>query len=100
MLGDFRTLRWGLFEYRVPQGARVEVWDSGIKAHAIAEDTPEAVAERYGVPTWVVAQLNKLVLDEPIGSGKDIVVPRMVFAPTTASLPKTPVASADRAIRR
>jgi len=64
-------------EYRVPQGARVEVWDSGIKAHAIAEDTPEAVAERYGVPTWVVAQLNKLVLDEPIGSGKDIVVPRI-----------------------
>ena len=51
MLGDFRTLHWGLFEYRVPQGARVEVWDSGIKAHAIAEDTPEAVAERYGVPT-------------------------------------------------
>jgi pimeloyl-ACP methyl ester carboxylesterase len=87
-------------EYRVPQGARVEVWDSGIKVQASAEDTPEAVAERYGVPTWVVAQLNKLVLEEPVGSDQTLVVPRMVFAPATASLPKTPVASADRTIRR
>jgi hypothetical protein len=87
-------------EYRVPQGARIEVWDSGMHIRAGVGDTPETVAERYGVPIWVVAQLNKLVLDEPIGSAKDLVVPRMVFAPTTASLPKTPVASADQGIRR
>jgi LysM domain len=86
-------------EYRVPPGARVEVWDSGIKVRASAGDTPESLAERYGVPTWVVAQLNKLVLEEPIEPGKDLVVPRMIFAPTTASLPKTPLASADLARR-
>ena len=75
-------------EYRVPQGARVEVWDSGVKVDVSAEDTPKAVAERYAVPTWVVAQLNKLVLEEPIGSDRTLVVPRMIFTPGMASLPK------------
>jgi hypothetical protein len=73
------------------------VWDSGIKVHASAEDTPEAVAERYGVPTWVVAQLNKLVLEEPVGSDQTLVVPRMIFAPTMANLPKARSRSADNA---
>jgi hypothetical protein len=82
-------------EYRVPAGAHVDVWDSGVQVRTSAGDTPESVAERYGVPTWVVAQLNKLVLEEPIEPGTTLVVPRMIFSPTTASLPKSPVASAD-----
>jgi pimeloyl-ACP methyl ester carboxylesterase len=82
-------------EYRVPAGARVDVWDSGVEIKAGSQDTPESVAERYGVPTWVIAQLNKLVLDEPVASGRTLVVPRMIFAPTLASLPRARSRSAD-----
>jgi hypothetical protein len=41
------------------------------------------------------AQLNKLVLDEPVASGRTLVVPRMIFAPTLASLPRARSRSAD-----
>ncbi len=67
-------------EYRVPAGAPIEVWDSGMQVAAAADDTADTVARRYGVPAWVVSQLNNVEADERIGSGRNLVVPRMAYA--------------------
>jgi hypothetical protein len=80
-------------EYRVPAGAPIEVWDSGVEIRAVAEDRADSIADRYGVPTWVVSQLNRLPPEERIEAGRTLVVPRMVFAPATVSLAKAPVLS-------
>jgi hypothetical protein len=68
-------------EYRVPAGAPIEVWDSGMQVSAGADDTPDTVGRRYGVPAWVVAQLNKISAEERIGAGRTLIVPRMAYAP-------------------
>jgi hypothetical protein len=80
-------------EYRVPAGAPIEVWDSGVEIRAEAGDKADLVADRYGVPAWVVSQLNRLAPDAPIERGRTLVVPRMIFAPTTVSLAKASIFS-------
>jgi hypothetical protein len=80
-------------EYRVPAGAPIEVWDSGVEIRAAAEDRPDSIADRYGVPAWVVSQLNRLPPDEPIEAGRTLVVPRMLFAPATVSMAKPAIFS-------
>ncbi len=67
-------------EYRVPAGAPIEVWDGGMQVAAAADDTADTVARRYGVPAWVVTQLNNIGADEHIGSARTLVVPRMAYA--------------------
>jgi len=48
------------------------------------------VARRYGVPAWVVAQLNNVPADQRIGANRTLVVPRM--ANTSAAWADTFVA--------
>ncbi len=66
-----------MLEYRVPAGAPIEVWDGGMQVAAGADDTADMVARRYGVPAWVVAQLNSVPADQRIGANRTLVVPRM-----------------------
>ena len=42
-------------------------------------------ARRYGVPAWVVAQLNKVSAEERIAAGRTLIVPRMAYAPGTGT---------------
>jgi pimeloyl-ACP methyl ester carboxylesterase len=72
-------------EYRVPAGAPIEVWDSGMQVSASADDTADTVGRRYGVPAWVVAQLNKVSAEERIAAGRTLIVPRMAYAPGTGT---------------
>jgi len=72
-------------EYRVPAGAPIEVWDSGMQVSAGPEDTADTVGRRYGVPAWVVAQLNKVSAEEHIAAGRSLIVPRMAYAPGTGT---------------
>jgi hypothetical protein len=69
-----------MIEYRVPAGAPIEVWDGAMQVAAGSDDTADTVARRYGVPAWVVAQLNNVAADERIGSSRTLVVPRMAYA--------------------
>ena len=55
-----------------------------------ADDTADTVARRYGVPGWVVAQLNNVPVDQRIGADRTLVVPRM--ANTSAAWADTFVA--------
>jgi hypothetical protein len=64
-----------------------------VEIRAAAEDRPGSIADRYGVPSWVVSQLNRLPPDAPIEAGRALVVPRMVFAPATVSVAKAQVFS-------
>ena len=52
-----------------------------------ADDTADTVAHRYGVPAWVVAQLNKVGADERIAAGRTLIVPRMAYAPGAGDSP-------------
>jgi hypothetical protein len=79
-----------MLEYRVPAGAPIEVWDGGMQVAAGADDTADIVARRYGVPAWVVAQLNNVPADQRIGANRTLVVPRM--ANTSAAWADTFVA--------
>jgi hypothetical protein len=74
-------------EYRVPAGAPIEVWDSGMQVSASADDTADTVGRRYGVPAWVVAQLNKVSAEEHIAAGRTLIVPRMAYAPGGGDAP-------------
>jgi len=69
----------------VPAGAPIEVWDSGMQVSASADDTADTVGRRYGVPAWVVAQLNKVSAEERIAAGRTLIVPRMAYAPGTGT---------------
>jgi hypothetical protein len=62
--------------YVMPRGMKVELWDSGVPVRAEAGDTAGRIAARYGVPAWIVAQLNDVDEASPLEPGRRIVIPR------------------------
>ena len=72
-------------EYAPPRGVHLEIWDSGVPVNAEAGETVAMVAEQFGVPAWVVADLNDLSPDKPLAAGQRIVVPRRLAAATPAN---------------
>lgn len=62
--------------YVMPRGMKVELWDSGFPVRAEADDTARRIAARYGVPAWIVAQLNDVDEASSLEPGRRIVIPR------------------------
>lgn len=67
-------------EYAPPAGVALEIWDSGVAATASAGDTVAGVAAQFGVPAWLVADVNDIDADKPLAAGQRIVVPRRLAA--------------------
>lgn len=61
--------------YVVPAEATLELWDSGMPVFAHPGDTLEAVAMRYEVPLWSLAQVNPAA-NGALAAGQRIIVPR------------------------
>jgi len=75
--------------YVMPRGEKIELWDSGIAVQAEAGDSVRTVAERYGVPPWVVAQLNNVGTNTSFTPGKRLIVPRYLEPASMAPTPLT-----------
>jgi LysM repeat protein len=63
-------------EYAPPAGVLLEIWDSGAVANASAGDTLAAVAAQFGLPAWLLADVNDMDANKPLAAGQRIVVPR------------------------
>lgn len=62
--------------YVVPPGAKLELWDSGVRVPARAGDTLESIAALYRLPAWSLSQANRLPDNTPLARGQEIVIPR------------------------
>jgi pimeloyl-ACP methyl ester carboxylesterase len=71
-------------EYTPPPDTPMELWDSGAAVVAEAGETAADVAAQFGVPVWVVAEINKLDANRPLAAGQRLVVPRYISAVTPA----------------
>lgn len=67
-------------EYSPPRDQPLELWDSGVAVIAAAGETASMVAKQFGVPSWVVADINKVAADAPLAAGQRLVVPRHLTA--------------------
>ena len=63
-------------EYAMPRDEPLELWDSGVAVVAAAGETAAMVAAQFGVPPWVVAEINKVDADSPLAAGQRLIVPR------------------------
>ena len=60
-----------------PDGAAIELWDSGMPVFARPGDTLQTIAGLYRVPLWSLIQVNKGVMENaPLVPGERVVVPR------------------------
>ena len=71
-------------EYAPPRDQPLELWDSGVAVVAAAGETAATVAAQFGVPTWVVAEINKVDANSPLPAGQRLIVPRYL-GPATPS---------------
>jgi LysM repeat protein len=62
----------------------MELWDSGAAVVAEAGETAADVAAQFGVPAWVVAEINEVDANRPLAAGQRLVVPRHVQAVSQA----------------
>jgi hypothetical protein len=76
-------------EYVVPRDAEIEVWDSGMPVIAEAGDTVRALAGRYAVPAWAVAQINSTSTHATLKPGRRVVIPRYIESLPSLSPPLT-----------
>jgi hypothetical protein len=70
--------------YVMPRGEQIELWDSGVSVNAEPGDTVRAVAARYAVPVWAVAQLNDISANTSLQPGQKLIVPRYLEAQSPA----------------
>ena len=82
-----------MLKYTVPADAPIELWDSAIRVRAKGGDTIDAVASRYGVPGWAIAQINSLDQDHPLEVGQELIVPRSIYSEAALQEPVAAVAS-------
>ncbi len=71
-------------EYAPPAGVTLEIWDSGVPATASAGDTVAGIAAQFGLPAWLVADVNDLDPNKPLAAGQRIIVPRRLAVAVTA----------------
>lgn len=69
-------------EYAPPRGVNLEIWDSGVPVNATAGETVAMVAAQFGLPAWVVADVNDMSADKALAAGQRLVVPRRLAAVT------------------
>ncbi len=65
-------------EYAPPRDEPLELWDSGVAVVAAAGETAATVAAQFGVPPWVVAEINKVEADSPLPPGRRLIVTRIL----------------------
>jgi hypothetical protein len=70
-------------EYAPPRGVNLEIWDSGVPVNATAGETVAMVAAQFGLPAWVVADVNDMSADKALAAGQRLVVPRRLAAAGT-----------------
>ncbi len=63
-------------QYAPPAGVRLEIWDSGVPATVSAGETVATVAQQFGLPVWLVADVNDIDANTPLAAGQRIIVPR------------------------
>ena len=66
--------------YAPPKGAALEIWDSGVPANATEGDTVASVAAQFGVPAWLVAQVNGIDSNKALKPGQRLIMPRRLSA--------------------
>lgn len=71
-------------QYTPPAGTELEIWDSGVAANAAAGDTAAGVAAQFGLPAWLVAEVNDIDPNKLLAAGQRIVVPRRLAVAATA----------------
>lgn len=67
-------------EYALPKDSPFELWDSGVAVVAGAGETAAMVAAQFGVPAWVVADINDVSANAPLTAGQRLIVPRRLAA--------------------
>jgi ABC-type glycerol-3-phosphate transport system substrate-binding protein len=72
-------------EYAPPRDAAVEIWDSAVPVVTGAGETAAMVAAQFGVPAWVVAQVNNVGANDPLAAGRRLLVPRRLAAAAPAN---------------
>lgn len=72
-------------EYAPPRDASVEIWDSAVPVVTGAGETAAMVAEQFGVPAWVVAQINDVGANDPLAAGRRLLVPRRLAVAAPAN---------------
>jgi hypothetical protein len=79
-------------EYVVPRDQPIELWDCGLPVIADEGDTAASVAEKYAVPVWAVAALNKLDPAKPLAPGQRLIIPRYLAQAMPPPVALKPVA--------
>ena len=67
-------------EYAPPAGVALELWDSGVMATVSAGETLASVAGQFGIPVWLLADVNDIAADKALAAGQRIIVPRHLSA--------------------
>jgi hypothetical protein len=63
-------------EYPMPRGEPIELWDSGLPISVEDGETVASVAAKYGVPVWLIAEINKVDPASRLSAGRQLIVPR------------------------
>jgi hypothetical protein len=64
--------------YVVPPNEPIEIWDSGIQVATRPGESLQEVAANYGVPPWLLAQVNKLDAHDAL-TGRALIVPQHMY---------------------
>lgn len=67
--------------YAMPRDEPIALFDSGVAIAAEPGETPTTIAERYGVPVWIVAAVNNIEPARRLPGGQRIVVPLRLGMP-------------------
>jgi hypothetical protein len=71
--------------YVMPRGEKIELWDSGLPIRTEQAESVRAIAQRYAVPVWAVAQINNVDASSTLQPGHRLIIPRHLDAPLPAS---------------
>jgi hypothetical protein len=75
--------------YVVPPKAEFELWDSGAFVAADTGGTLQTLAAQDHLPLWSLTQVNQMPENAPLIVGQQVVMPRHLVPPATASRPVT-----------
>ena len=81
--------------YVVPREQPVELWDCGVPVLAVEGDTIASIAEKYAVPAWAIAAINKLDPAKPVAAGQRLIIPRYL-----AQVAPPPIAAKPTAVKK
>lgn len=79
-------------QYVMPRELPIEIFDSGLSVTLDDPQSVDALAARYGVPAWAIADVNNVGSEAKFKRGQKVVIPRHL----EAALPEPEVPIATR----